>query len=303
MQDFKNKKEFSQATGMPWAYFDNEESILTVQNNKSCNEYKAASMYCIVKGFYISVTHEEGMDWEYYSKAWHRRHGPKKTITGRFVNFYKRGKKQRRIAITSFAGNYLINAIIEQFSIKKEVAGITIKKKTGTNFKRIQMNDRFKVKYEGKLGKVKIFSRWILDAKVDYCSVDNEGNTCHTPNKLEAVKTCIFTEQSEKKIIVREESLREVLRVELETARDFEWSGWRIPVYVSEDGICSAGGWLSNNSWQPGIEELPKVVEPWTMADREYEEFTADDVECEIEDIIDRYIDQVLTEDEKYTVF
>lgn len=31
-------------------------------------------------------------DWEYYSKAWHREHGPKRTVTGREVRVYKYGK-------------------------------------------------------------------------------------------------------------------------------------------------------------------------------------------------------------------
>lgn len=109
-----------------------------------------------------------------------------------------------------------------------------------------------------------------------------------------------FTEQEVKEVLVNEESLREVLKKELENARDFDMSGWRIPIYVNEEGKCFAGSWLSNNSWQLEEEELPKVVEPWTMSDREYEEFSEEDVNYEIGEIIDWYISNVLTEDEKH---
>jgi hypothetical protein len=188
MENFSERKEFSSATGLHSMYYNNEASIASVQDNKSSQAYRSDSMYCTVKGYLITVTHTEDEDWEYYSKAWHRSHGPKRTITGRFVNFYKKGEKQRSIAVNSFAGNYAFNAIIEQFSVKKEVAGITLKKKTGKHFKKIQLNDRLKVKYEGKRGIVKFFSRWLLDARIDFCALDKEGNTFHGPTKLDAIK-------------------------------------------------------------------------------------------------------------------
>ena len=117
-----------------------------------------------------------------------------------------------------------------------------------------------------------------------------------------------------KEINVNEESLRSILKVELENARDFNLQGgYRIPIYVDEEGNCTSGGWLSQNCYQPNAEELPKVVERWTMSDRGYhgefvtgdleegqEGYNQDDIDYEIGEIIDWYIDNVLLEDERH---
>lgn len=68
-------------------------------------------------------------------------------------------------------------------------------------------------------------------------------------------------------------SLRELVLEQMILAESFEWTGWRIPIYldnISKDDIgeqkytFSAGSWLSNNSWQPDVLEVYKI-EHWTL--------------------------------------
>lgn len=70
---------------------------------------------------------------------------------------------------------------------------------------------------------------------------------------------------------INEEELRDVLKVEVSNAHQFSWNGWRIPIYVNEDETISSGNWLSNNSWQPDLYELPIKIKTWSMSDYGYD--------------------------------
>jgi hypothetical protein len=74
------------------------------------------------------------------------------------------------------------------------------------------------------------------------------------------------------KITLSEKQLESVLEKALTNACGFEWTGWRIPIYVTLDeenkGIFSSGGWLSNNSWQPDALEVYKI-EKWDLIEEE----------------------------------
>jgi hypothetical protein len=67
-----------------------------------------------------------------------------------------------------------------------------------------------------------------------------------------------------KPIEVDESELRGVLRESLESAKDFDWSGWRIPIYVLEDGTVTTGDWLSQGSYSPSTHEI-YGIKSWSM--------------------------------------
>ncbi len=106
------------------------------------------------------------------------------------------------------------------------------------------------------------------------------------------------------KIQIDTESLRELLKKELYNALDFSWTGWRIPIYVEEDGTLGSGGWLSQGSWQPDALEVYSL-ETWNMGDRGYlgeytekenleegeEGYNDADIEYEIEESLDWIMD------------
>jgi hypothetical protein len=78
------------------------------------------------------------------------------------------------------------------------------------------------------------------------------------------------------KITLSEKELKGILERELTNACGFEWTGWRIPIYVTFDennkGTFSSGGWLSNNSWQPDVLEVYKI-EKWDLIEEDNVEY------------------------------
>jgi hypothetical protein len=117
------------------------------------------------------------------------------------------------------------------------------------------------------------------------------------------MKTQETTKQQ--KIVIDEDQLREVLKSEIENALDFSWSGWRIPIYVADSGKVSAGNWLANNSYQPGVMELIGI-EAWNIEWDIYadqldcesekditEEDRKDIIEGEIDEAVDYYVNEI----------
>jgi len=159
----KNKRaDFVKLSGLPSHFFGNEKSILEVQNNKASNAYCGKYYYCIINGYYITVTQSESEDWEAYSKGWHKSHGPKRTINSREVNFYKDGKFNFQIDLKSFAGNYLIDAIIDVLKLEKVKAN-----------SKIQLNKYFSISLVRKVLNVEIYERKLADAHIDFCAFYN----------------------------------------------------------------------------------------------------------------------------------
>ena len=69
-------------------------------------------------------------------------------------------------------------------------------------------------------------------------------------------------------IKINEDSLRETLINVLVKAEGSTFSGWRIPLFVNDDGTVSAGSWISQNSWQPDAIEVPHIkAESWNLSD------------------------------------
>lgn len=98
-----------------------------------------------------------------------------------------------------------------------------------------------------------------------------------------------------KKIIVKEANLRKALEEAFHDTKDFEWSGWRLPVFLSEDGI-SVGDWLSNNSYQPGAIEIASV-ERWSLSehwsDYEGNNDDEDSIAVAIDELVEKKIEQL----------
>jgi hypothetical protein len=112
------------------------------------------------------------------------------------------------------------------------------------------------------------------------------------------------------KIILDSFQLKSILKREIKNACGFEWSGWRIPIYVKFDeenkGTFSSGGWLSKYSWQPNSIEVYKI-EKWDLIEEnvEYtEEWTRNnEIEEQIFYILDDVIDIIKKEITKNILF
>ena len=108
-------------------------------------------------------------------------------------------------------------------------------------------------------------------------------------------------------LTIDEDKLRETIRTELRNALDFDWLGWRIPIYVDTmTGEISTGSWLSQGSYQPDAFEFYSI-KPWEidweeeLEEKEVtgnipepEEATREDIpESEQEEIIKDEIDRL----------
>lgn len=100
-------------------------------------------------------------------------------------------------------------------------------------------------------------------------------------------------------IILNRSNVRTLLENELKIAYKFDWTGWRIPIYLDgvddiDDGNriecdLSSGGWLSNNSWQPDAIEVCKI-ETWELNYDLSEDADEDEeIYYSIEDMLDNY--------------
>ena len=171
--------DFEKTTGLRRDFFGKERSIFEVQENKASNAYKAANMYARFGDYYITVTQEESEDWEAYSKAWHNTYGPKRTIESRDINFYKDGKKESSISVNSFAGNYLINAIVSKFNLTKI--------KVSKELKKVQLIDQAEVILIRDILSTKIYKRTLAGADLDFCAVHG-GETFHAATISKAIE-------------------------------------------------------------------------------------------------------------------
>jgi len=94
-------------------------------------------------------------------------------------------------------------------------------------------------------------------------------------------------------ININEQELRDILIEAVKEAYKFDWTGWRIPIYIDEQGEISKGSWLNNSSWQPGIEELPITVETWEIPLLYDDIYDDTSFEYEVEEMVDFKIKQL----------
>ncbi len=95
-----------------------------------------------------------------------------------------------------------------------------------------------------------------------------------------------------------EKSIREAYLKTL----DFELSGWRIPIYINEQkGECSIGNFLSDNSHQTDLHELPIHVVRWTMDEMGFDNYDDNDLEYELKEKIDWYIELIESNSDNIT--
>lgn len=195
--------DFEKETGLNRAFFGKEKSLFEVQENKASNAYRAPNMYARFGEYYITVTQEESEDWEAYSKAWHRAHGPKRTIESRDINFYKDGKKESSVSVNSFAGNYLINTIVSKFNLPKI--------KVSKELKKVQLIDQASVILIRTILSTKIYKRTLAGTDLDFCAV-HEGETFHAEtisNAIQGLQKKIKAEKYfEKEIISKEDGFK-----------------------------------------------------------------------------------------------
>lgn len=140
----------------------------------------------IVIGGHLFVQSEtKNTDWNYYSKAWHRKYGPKRTITDRKVTIYRyNGRAKEKLqsaAVVEFdgrRGNVLIQAIKQ--------SGLFVAHESKTPLS-VRLDKFYDAKLIRTIGHVSIFERTLLENHVDFCAVLNDV-TYHAESIRAAVR-------------------------------------------------------------------------------------------------------------------
>ena len=169
-EEIKEKKENLEKYGR----------IIKNSSIKTIAEIKHSNFgYCVFLDALAHVDYSEDKDWDYYSKKWHRQHGPKITITSRHITFYKKGFT-KTIYIDSFRGDYILKAYIEAFKVRK----IHYK---DTKKKRLQLDPHFKIRKIKEVCGVELYVRLLNNFTYDYVAYYKK-TTYHAFTKKEAIK-------------------------------------------------------------------------------------------------------------------
>lgn len=129
----------------------------------------------------ITASQEVDKDWHYYSKAWHRSHGPKITISDRKLTFQRKhgaGVMKRSVDLESWAGDFVANAI----------ASLGLGPKKSTTPLRIRLNAAYNAKLIEKKRGYKIYSRTLLGQHHDWVIESPLGMIYHDADRGNLVK-------------------------------------------------------------------------------------------------------------------
>ncbi len=139
----------------------------------------------IIAGGFLFVQSESiDENWHYYSKSWHRAHGPKRIISDRKITIYKyksRAKEKLQVAAVvdfdGWYGNVLLSAIKQSRLFSVPTSKISLS---------VRLDKIYDAKLIRTVGHIQIFERTLLGNHVDYCAVLN-GVTFHADTVRAAV--------------------------------------------------------------------------------------------------------------------
>lgn len=160
-------EKFCAETGLGIYFFDKAPaSVQQFQSDRVRN-------YCKVRGYIFTAHEMTTEDWDYYSKAWHRAHGPKITVNERYVKIFKDGKAEN-ITVERWAGNWFLNVLIKFFDLKPV--------KVAKSLRAVQINPYYDVnKIEDNLYEVSFLGEFQA-----YCAV--EGDMTYHAQTIEDAK-------------------------------------------------------------------------------------------------------------------
>ena len=169
------KKTFVEETGLDPYYFNKTGTIFDVQNSNA--EVARLGDYVFKKQIDISE------NWDAYSKSWHKAHGPKRTVDGRYLEIRYKGQRVAYIQVNSFRGNWLIDAIVKHFGLNKV--------KVSKEIRPVQLNDYLSVNPKREIGNVKTYELALMNNIVMYCAVsvcaDGKNVNYHAATESESI--------------------------------------------------------------------------------------------------------------------
>lgn len=108
----------------------------------------------------------ENEDWNYYSKAWHRAHGPKRTVSGRTIKVRKLGHKNiiKEFKLARWSQSEILKVIAETFGVTDV--------KLSKDLKRFQTSKYFDVKKSKKVNGYQIYKQTIGKYTIGHVAYD-----------------------------------------------------------------------------------------------------------------------------------
>jgi hypothetical protein len=141
--------------------------------------YRPEQTPVTIGGWTAIAWQEEERDYKYYSKAWHRQHGPKVTVTGRFVKFVSpSGRKTKIVKVEAWRGNWQAKALVDAGLVKAQSGRMSIR-----------LNQACEIKELGKVRGITIYARSLKGELLDYVAVQS-GKVYHSHSVEHAVR-CI----------------------------------------------------------------------------------------------------------------
>ncbi|MGO3848698.1 MAG: hypothetical protein ACTJIB_10505 [Pseudoalteromonas prydzensis] len=153
----------------------------TIKSDLNLSNTRIQSAMAELGSWQIKTTQTVDENWNFYSKSWHRSHGPKIEVYGRKITFTRkhgRGQIVKTLDLNSWAGNFIEKAIVE--------LGLEPKKP------KFPLSIRLHKAFDAKLIKTirghKIYERTLLGQAVDYVIVAPLGTTYHSSNYKDLFK-------------------------------------------------------------------------------------------------------------------
>jgi len=134
------------------------------------------------RGWFYRQMQDEYADRSYYSKSWHRQHGPKITISNRRVELRrmtKRGPECKTVEFDGWRGDWLAQAI--------DKAGLSPRGKNLPALK-IRLNRAYNARLISEKRGYKIYQRTLVDRVIDYVIVSPLGIVYHDNERSNLVK-------------------------------------------------------------------------------------------------------------------
>ena len=168
-------EKFKAETGMPVSYFGAEPNLYDFIH------FSTRPFVCQMRGLYITASETEGKDWDFYSKAWHRTHGPKRWIESRELHIHQPGKgKIASIPVERWGAKNIVEALAAYFNIPKQSCP--------KGRKPVQLNDYFSIRLDHRINGYEIYERLFDDAHVDWCIFDTKTKyTFHSENQEDLI--------------------------------------------------------------------------------------------------------------------
>lgn len=129
----------------------------------------------------ITSSQSVDKDWHYYSKAWHRSHGPKVTISDRKITFQRKhgaGVMKRSVDLESWSGDFVANAIVS----------LGLEPKKPTTPIRVRLNKAYDAKLTETKRGYKIYSRTLLGQHHDWVIESPLGMIYHDTDRSNLIK-------------------------------------------------------------------------------------------------------------------